>query len=858
MTVETVSCKVVAQGNGATTTFNYGFLIPDATQCELIYTDPTGDSTVQNPANYTLTGIGDDEGGTFTFSLGGTPIPNGSTVTLLRLVPYTQETDFGSQGAYIPSVLDNALDTIVLEIQQLLENITRAIVFPPNEVSQPVLPSFELRAGNLLGFDINGQVVMIPPPTEEGGGGVIVPASAPLLGSNSGATLVSVAIGANLVLSSGTLSATTTGSLPDNANLLGTNAGGTATAVTVAGGLVLSAGTLSAVQPPASAQLLGSSSASSFTAVVAGTGLSLSNGTLTSTAAVVPLSAPLLSSNPGGTIQALNVGSQLSIGNGALNVTGPLSATLVGTNSTGTFTTVTLGARLSYSNGTLSASGGTYTAGTNITINNNTLSVNTPASAPLLSTGSGGTFTSTAVGSGLTLAGGTLSANAQITYVGGQDISIAGSTVSLAAPNAQLLGGSSAGSLASIAVGSNLTLSGGTLSASGGGGSTPPASAALLATNSGSTFTAVTLGYDLAISSGTLNLAAPNANLLGGSSAGSLTSVAAGKNLTLASGTLSVTPPASAALLASNSGQTITAITLGYDLAISSGTLNVSAPNASLLGGSSAGSLSSVSVGSGLTLSGGTLSAGGGSGTIEVTDGTHTLTAISELVISGGTISGSNPTGTLTVSSGGGGGPSIAPGIGTFWTGSAWNRPAGSSMTWINQAGASYNDVSGGPLQIYGGTAGGWHFLSESVSGTFTHTFLFSANGRPAGGDSIGVMIGNTSSNNFMPMYIYFNQSPPTVYVDHWGGLSGGGSYISHPASFNLITNGPPYCFRIQNDGTNLTFWYSSDPVNDNAFTLIYTETLATFITSVNVIGFGYYNNDTTSQHTSIALYGLT
>jgi hypothetical protein len=376
--------------------------------------------------------------------------------------------------------------------------------------------------------------------------------------------------------------------------------------------------------------------------------------------------------------------------------------------------------------------------------------------------------------------------------------------------------------------------------------------------STGSALGALTLvGASYASGTLTVSTQAPSAGLV--YSTGSAFGDATLSGATFSSGTLTITnqAPATAGIVYST-GSAFAHTTLAGALSYASGTLTCSAasvPSAGVVysNGTTLGALTLV----GGTYSSGTLTTGAA---WQITDGTNTVTAVSDLIISsGGTLSGSG-TGTATVSFGGGsgGGPSIAPGIGTFWTGSAWNRPAGSSMTWINQAAASYNDVSGGPLQIYGGTLGGWHFLSESVSGTFTHTFLFSANAQSGGGDSIGVMIGNTSSNNFMPMYIYFNQSPPTVYVDHWGGLSGGGSYISHPANFNLITNGPPYCFRIKNDGTNLTFWYSSDPVNDNAFTLIYSETLATFMSSVNVIGFGYYNNDSTSPHTSIALYGLT
>lgn len=69
----------------------------------------------------------------------------------------------------------------------------------------------------------------------------------------------------------------------------------------------------------------------------------------------------------------------------------------------------------------------------------------------------------------------------------------------------------------------------------------------------------------------------------------------------------------------------------------------------SLSGFDGSGNAGGVSVGTGLALSGGTLTVTGGATGITFTDGTHTVASVTQLTVTGGTIGGVSPNGTLTI-----------------------------------------------------------------------------------------------------------------------------------------------------------------------------------------------------------------
>ncbi len=119
MTISSDTTKVTVLGNGAQSVFTYSFLLPTAGQYALYYTNLTGDISLISQANYSVSGVGNPNGGTFTYLPGGAPIASGTSLTFVRNIPYTQTTELGNQGAYYPQVVEAALDRLDMQIQQL-------------------------------------------------------------------------------------------------------------------------------------------------------------------------------------------------------------------------------------------------------------------------------------------------------------------------------------------------------------------------------------------------------------------------------------------------------------------------------------------------------------------------------------------------------------------------------------------------------------------------------------------------------------------------------------------------------------------------------------------------------------------
>lgn len=162
MTISNQTVKATVLGNGAQTVFTYQFEIPVNSGFELIYTDSSGNETMLATSVYSISGIGNPAGGTFTYNPGGTPIASGTSLTLVRQVPYDQLTNFGNQTSYNPEVLDAALDWIVMQTQQLQEWLSRCLYMPVVEGATAPLPGQTARANMYLGFDNNGLPIVLP------------------------------------------------------------------------------------------------------------------------------------------------------------------------------------------------------------------------------------------------------------------------------------------------------------------------------------------------------------------------------------------------------------------------------------------------------------------------------------------------------------------------------------------------------------------------------------------------------------------------------------------------------------------------------------------------------------------------
>lgn len=125
MTISTSSSQTTLGGNGATTAFNFSFIAGSASNIQVIYTDALSNQSVLSPSQYTLVlnaaapgqiwGVG----GSVTYPIVGSPIANGTSITIRRIVPITQTTSISNQGDFYPQVVEAAMDTLCLEIQQV-------------------------------------------------------------------------------------------------------------------------------------------------------------------------------------------------------------------------------------------------------------------------------------------------------------------------------------------------------------------------------------------------------------------------------------------------------------------------------------------------------------------------------------------------------------------------------------------------------------------------------------------------------------------------------------------------------------------------------------------------------------------
>lgn len=136
MTISVQTSAVKAQGDGVTSVFSYNFVPDNPAFVDVYYTDANNNVTLLQNTQYNITinatpsnglwGIG----GTVTYPLSGSPIASGTFLTIIRSVPYTQTTSISNQGTIYPEAIEAALDTLCLEIQQVVYELSRALLVP--------------------------------------------------------------------------------------------------------------------------------------------------------------------------------------------------------------------------------------------------------------------------------------------------------------------------------------------------------------------------------------------------------------------------------------------------------------------------------------------------------------------------------------------------------------------------------------------------------------------------------------------------------------------------------------------------------------------------------------------------------
>jgi hypothetical protein len=158
MTVASSINRVTYSGNGATTAFSFPYLFFADGDLLVISVDAAGvETTKALTTDYTVSGAGDDAGGTVTMLTA----PAASTqLVIYRQVDYVQELDLVENDRLPAESLEKALDLMVMMGQQLNEQLDRTLRFPIGDsvsLSAELPPAVD-RASKALIFDANGTV----------------------------------------------------------------------------------------------------------------------------------------------------------------------------------------------------------------------------------------------------------------------------------------------------------------------------------------------------------------------------------------------------------------------------------------------------------------------------------------------------------------------------------------------------------------------------------------------------------------------------------------------------------------------------------------------------------------------------
>lgn len=122
------------------TIFNYTFKIYDSTDLD-VYVTPAGQecSASDLTTAYTVSGVGDEDGGSITLT---TPATLNDLVTIVSSIPTSRTTDYQNNGDFRPDTVNDDFDRTVSLVKQAVDQSNRALVFPDclQSVTQLSLP----------------------------------------------------------------------------------------------------------------------------------------------------------------------------------------------------------------------------------------------------------------------------------------------------------------------------------------------------------------------------------------------------------------------------------------------------------------------------------------------------------------------------------------------------------------------------------------------------------------------------------------------------------------------------------------------------------------------------------------------
>lgn len=138
------------------TDFPYTFEILAQTDLKVL----KNGATLALSTHYTVSGVGNENGGTVTLVTGAAI---GDEIVVYRDMPLSRTTDYQLGARLNPDTLDADLDRVLLGVQQVERDVSRALALSPADLFSPtedfVLPDTQARISKFLAFDTDGKPV---------------------------------------------------------------------------------------------------------------------------------------------------------------------------------------------------------------------------------------------------------------------------------------------------------------------------------------------------------------------------------------------------------------------------------------------------------------------------------------------------------------------------------------------------------------------------------------------------------------------------------------------------------------------------------------------------------------------------
>lgn len=155
MSVSNQETVYIYTGNGVTVTFAYSCQVQKLEDLD-VYLD-----NVVITSGITINGIGSLTGGSVTFSVAPA---SGVEVRVERAIELERTTDYQQNGDFLSRIVNPDFDRLWMALQQIRTAFSRVLHYPRADVN-PVseLPLAAARANKLLGFNSNGDPIVVTP-----------------------------------------------------------------------------------------------------------------------------------------------------------------------------------------------------------------------------------------------------------------------------------------------------------------------------------------------------------------------------------------------------------------------------------------------------------------------------------------------------------------------------------------------------------------------------------------------------------------------------------------------------------------------------------------------------------------------